>query len=131
MKHLILFLALVASALAGDVSGQCFITTQGGKTVKMSGVIVWIFPVEVKGRFDTYSSRIDLPAPVAKCSTNADGVFSAKPPGEGPWLLVAQGGRLIGRNWERYEWVVETAGTQDLNNSNLSRTVHELHADGA
>ncbi len=103
------------------VDGQCFITTQGAGTYRMSEVVVMFFPASAASAFDTNMQTVDLPRPLHTCKTDADGKISIDlPAGEGPWLVVSQASRRVGalRNgdpWERYEWRVPYDGSGPLN----------------
>lgn len=92
--------------------GQAFITTRGAGSYKLGGMTVYIFPDNVAGSFES-NQVVDLPKPLTKVTTDADGKFSFKLPTATPFFVFAQGSRAVGNYHERYEWRLPSSAITD------------------
>jgi len=122
-RILIVTLLSVLPALARDdkgvsIAGQVFITTQNGDAVKMSSVPIYAFPISGLTAFDTYGDTVNLPAPLAKVVSDADGAFRLVVPGSDDFFIFAQGQRLVHdspqrSHFETFEWLIKSDDIAD------------------
>jgi hypothetical protein len=85
-------------------SGQVFVQTVGAGSYKFGDADVYAFPLEALSAFETNLSPVDLPAPIAKATTDADGKFTMIVPLDRPHFLFCQATRLAGSHYEYDEW---------------------------
>lgn len=64
---------------------------------------------EADARNDTSTFFTDLPNPLQKVTTDADGKFSVSVPKTDRFVVVASASRQVGDNTERYRWVIRFA----------------------
>lgn len=100
------YLAGETAAAKTKVQGQVFITTQGAGAYKFSNVTVYAFPIE---SFEVWKmtniNPVQLPKPLAKATTDADGKFSIDVPKGPAFFLFAQASRMFSDGSSaRYEW---------------------------
>lgn len=92
------------SAEKMKVSGQLFVTTRGAGAYKFSGVTVYAFPMEVYQTWEqTNINPVELPRPITKAVTDADGKFTITLAKDQPFFLFAQASRFTSEN-ERYDF---------------------------
>lgn len=103
--------------------GQAFITTRGDGSYKLSGMTVYVFNENVAGFFES-NQVIDLPKPLAKTTTDADGKFSFRLPAGTPFFVFAQGSRSLGKFSEIYEWRILSSAITDNNSVLLMNNNH-------
>jgi hypothetical protein len=92
--------------------GQAFIATRGAGSYKLGGMTVYIFPDIAARAFET-NMTVELPKPLAKLVTDADGNFSFTLPKDTAFFVFAQGQRLAGRVEELYEWRLASSVLSD------------------
>lgn len=105
--------------------GQVFVATMGGKNYKLGDVKVMAFEGNVLSQFETNANTVALPKPLAAAVTDADGRWSLSVPAEIPVFFFAEGGRIVGRNAENYQWRVPEKTIADresvlLSNANMA-----------
>lgn len=93
-------------------SGQAYITTRGAGSYKLSDMTVYVFPEGTEQLFQT-NLTVDLPKPLAKAVTDADGKYSFSLPNNIGFFIFAQGRRLAGGNYELYEWRIPSTEIKD------------------
>jgi len=140
------------SSAKGTLSGQIFVSTEGGENFKLGAVQVSLFARDaidallagLKGYVDDfgvpgaksgYSGYHTggfyfsiLGSPIQSVETDADGKFVIEIPKTGPFVIAAQAQRRVGEKRERYYWLqpVSLEGqqqrVQNLSNNNLTST---------
>lgn len=93
-----------------EIDGQIFIQTQGTSSYKFGNVPVYIFDLHLLSRFSGDTRQVNLPRPLHKTTTDADGKFRLKVPKTKPYFIFAQAYRVVasGEISETlgYEWRV-------------------------
>lgn len=89
-----------------ELRGQLFITTNGAGAYKFSAVTVYAFPAELFSAGENTRTTVDLPAPLARATTDGDGRFTIKVPGGPAFFIFAQASRLVGGYMEKHQWRV-------------------------
>jgi hypothetical protein len=138
------------SAAKGTVSGQVFVSTQGGENFKLGAVQIGLFTrdaidalvpavkkyADYKLQHDFfdrvyYSGAFYFPYfqfPIQTAESDADGKFALEVPKTGRFVIAAQAKRSVGDSTERYYWLqpISLEGkqqlTQNLSNNNLTST---------
>ncbi len=102
-------------------AGQVFVTTRGASSYKFSSVAVYAFPLSVLNKWqETNALVVDLPFPISKTTTDADGKFRIQVPKSTPFFLFAQANRLVGDKWASYEWRAPSAEFEEKDNVQLN-----------
>jgi hypothetical protein len=131
-------LAAKATAVR-KISGQMFIATQGGTTVKLGAVSVYALTGEQKEQlehdFNMNQAPISMPsdeklfacwptpaAVAAQATTDADGRYDLELPGDGNYWLYAKSERFIGHRTELYVWLVAAPTVNSPGGANLDST---------
>lgn len=102
---------------AGDTSGntraiegQVFIQTQGAGAYKFGNVEVYAFDLAALSRFEQGGGAVQLPRPIHRTTTDADGKFVLKVPRDRACFIFVEASRLraVGVDtWtERFQWRV-------------------------
>jgi hypothetical protein len=111
-------------AQAGEtIEGQVFVTIKGVSTYKFSDIPVYVFSADIESTLsNTSASFVQLPKPLGKTTTDADGRFKIKVPKSEPYLIFCRAYRYTdeGRP-EFFEWRVTSATVQKKDRINLSR----------
>ena len=118
------------SSARGMLSGQVFVSTQGGENFKLGAVQVSLF---ARDAIDALLAGLkayvdDLGSPIQTAETDADGKFVIEIPKAGAFVIAAQARRSIREKTERYYWLqpVSLEGqqqrVQNLSNNNLTST---------
>jgi len=137
------------SAPKGTLSGQVFVSTQGGENRKLGAVQVALFArdaidillTHLKNYADykiqyyffnhyVYSGAFYfayLQFPIQTAETDADGKFAIEVPKTGKFVIAAQAQRSIGDHTEHYYWLQPASLEsrqliQNLSNNNLTST---------
>ncbi len=138
------------SATKGTLSGQVFVSTQGGENRKLGAVQVALFArdaidillTHLKNYADykiqyyffnhyVYSGAFYfayLQFPIQTAETDADGKFAIEVPKTGKFVIAAQAQRSIGDHTEHYYWLQpvslegQSQRVQNLTNNNLTGT---------
>jgi hypothetical protein len=88
------------------LSGQLFVTTRGAGAYKFSGITVYAFPMEAYKTWEqTNVNPVELPRPIVKAVTDADGKFSMMLAKGEPFFLFAQASRFVSET-EKYDFRV-------------------------
>lgn len=120
--------APAASSKSVSYKGQAFITTRGAGSYKLGGMTVYVFTENVAAFFES-NQVIDLPKPLVKTTTDADGNFSFRLSDETPFFIFAQTSRAVGKFSELYEWRILSSTITDNNRVLLMTENHrDSHA---
>ncbi len=105
-------------------SGQAFVVTQGAGNYKLGAMAIYVFPM---ARWtNTSTGKWELGKPIARATTDAEGLFSFTVNGDEPFFLYATASRVISlRKTEEYLWLVKSVDIKDrkalhLTNTNLT-----------
>lgn len=137
------------SAAKGTVSGQVFVSTQGGENFKLGAVQVGLFArdaidILLAGlkKYADYKIQNDFfdhvyysgafyfayfQFPIQTAETDADGKFAIEVPKTGRFVIAAQAQRSVGDHTEHYYWLQPVSPEsgqriQNLSNNNLTST---------
>jgi hypothetical protein len=98
------------SANTIDIDGQIFIQTAGASSYKFGNIDVYLFDLNLLSRFSGDTRKINLPRPIHKTTTDADGKFRLRAPKNRPYFIFAQAQRLTAgvqtTAIENFEWRV-------------------------
>jgi hypothetical protein len=114
-----------ASPASDVIEGQAFIVTRGAGNYKLGGMIIYAFPSERMGAFQT-NLTVELGEPIAKATTDSDGKFKLKLPSTESYFLFARSTRLAGSHQEDYEWIVQSSDITDRTNVLLENSNHRV-----
>lgn len=111
------------AANSDTIEGQVFLNTRGNSSYKFSDVAVYVFNQEVETIITNMTaSPVQLPRPLGKAMTDADGRFKVKVPKSDPYFLFCSARRLNGEGiYEFYEWRLSSSKIAKKDRINLSR----------
>lgn len=110
---------LSAKPVDNSVKGMIMISGAGGE-VPLGGVKVYAVPMDALGLLSSPVTRIRLPKPLASGVTGADGQFSMVVPAGSDYFIFAKAQRMVGQNWEHYEWRVPISQVGDKQSVTLT-----------
>jgi hypothetical protein len=103
--------------------------TKVGAVYKFAGIAVYVFPLSALKAFDGEIDPVDLPKPIVRTTTDADGNFLLSVPADTPHFIFSEAERVVPSGRDYLAWRVESKDIKNPQDVQLG-THYRVHYRG-